>query len=155
MTTKVLAPHFLRLEREIACDEQAAWRALTDMYEMRAWWGMPVCDHKPDVGGGFELRYIGRDRVDHFEYSTWDENWRVGGTWAYNWLRGTVQELVIITPFEHGVRVAIEQTNFESFGANASRIFGYHKIEAASRLERLQAWCERRMPANLAQMPVI
>ncbi|MBK8205766.1 MAG: SRPBCC domain-containing protein [Planctomycetes bacterium] len=155
MTTKVLAPHYLRLEREIACDEQTAWRALTDVYELRAWWGQPVCEHKQDVGGGYELRYVGRDRVDTFEYATWDANWRIGGSWQFNWLTGSVQEMVVIVCSERGVRVSIEQTGFESFGQDAARIFGYHKTESNGRLERLQHWCERRLPANMAQMPLI
>lgn len=155
MTTKILAPNYLRLEREMRGDMAALWRALTDLHEMRAWWAVPVVGHKPDVGGGFELRYVGRDRVDRFEYTTWDELWRIGGRWTYNWLSGTVEEMLSLTQIESGVRVTIEQTGFETFGPDTQRIFGYHKSETKSRLERLQAWLEQRMPANMGQMPLV
>ncbi|MCA8913376.1 MAG: SRPBCC domain-containing protein [Planctomycetes bacterium] len=155
MTTKILAPHYLRIEREMRADLPTVWRALTDVHELRAWWAMPVCDFKPDVGGGFELRYIGRDRRDKFVWTTWDVNWRTGGFWEYNWLAGRVDELLSLNEIEDGVRVGIEHTGFESFGADAAKIFGYHKSETRARLERLQQWVEQRMPANLAQMPVV
>ncbi|MCA8937914.1 MAG: SRPBCC domain-containing protein [Planctomycetes bacterium] len=155
MTTKILAPHYLRIEREMRADLPTVWRALTDLLELRAWWAMPVLEYKPDIGGGFELRYIGRDRVDRFTYTTWDENWRIGGRWDYNWMDGGVDELVSLTEIGEGVRVGIEHSNFESFGKDAAKIFGYHKSETRARLERLQAWVEQRMPANLAQMPVV
>jgi len=155
MPSKILSPHYLCLDREIACDEQAAWRALTDLHELRAWWGMPVADHVPDIGGGFELRFVGRDRVDRFEFTTWDENWRVGGVWTYNWLPGAIREMASIVATERGVRVTLEHTGFDSFGDDAKRIFSYHKIDLYSRLDRLRAWCEERVPANLSRMPLI
>lgn len=155
MTTKILAPHYLRIEREINAPIEAVWRALTDTLELRAWWGMPVCEHQLDVGGGFELRYIGRDRTDKFQYTTWDQHWRIGGVWSYTWLVGQVNELIVMTGAGSGVRVGIEHSGFESFAADTRKLFGWYKIESASRLKRLQDWCERRIPANLAQMPVV
>lgn len=155
MTTKILAPHYLRLECEIRADMETVWRALTDLHELRAWWAVPVISHKQDVGGGFELRYVGRDRVDTFVYTTWDKDWRIGGRWSYSWLEGEVAEMLILTEIEGGVRVTIEHTNFESFGADQQRIFGYHKSETRARLERLKAWAEVRLPATQAQIPVV
>ncbi|MCZ7605400.1 MAG: SRPBCC domain-containing protein [Planctomycetota bacterium] len=155
MTTKILAPHYLRMEREVRADLPSVWRALTDLHELRAWWAVPVVNHKLDVGGGFELRYVGRDRKDKFTYTTWDQNWRIGGRWEYSWLSGAVEEMLIVVKTDEGVRVSIEHSNFESFGPDAGRIFGYHKSETRARLERLQAWVEERIPANLAQMPVV
>lgn len=155
MTTKILAPHYLRIEREMKADVAAVWRALTDLHELRAWWAVPIVDFRSDLGGGFKLRFIGRDREDAFKYSTWDTNWRIGGKWTYNWLEGAVEEMLSIVDTTEGVRVTIEHTNFDSFGADASKIFGYHKSETRSRLERLQQWVEQRIPANLAQMPVV
>lgn len=155
MTTKILAPHYLRIEREIAAPVDTVWRALTDTHELRAWWGMPVCEHEPDVGGGFELRYIGRDRTDKFRYTTWDHQWRVGGLWSYTWLPGVVNEMLVMTPVDKCVRVGLEHTGFESFGPETRKLFGYFKIESGARLRRLQDWCERRIPATMAQMPVV
>lgn len=155
MGTKILAPHYLRFEREMQCDIPSVWRALTDLHELRAWWGMPVCDHAPDVGGGFELRYIGRDRKDKFVYTTWDVEWRLGGHWTYNWLEGRVEEMVSLKATGRGVRVTVEHSEFRSYGDDATRIFGYHKVETRSRLMRLQEWCEERIPANLAKMPLV
>lgn len=155
MTTKILAPQYLRIEREMRGDMATLWRALTDLHELRAWWAVPIIGHKIDVGGGFELRYVGRDRVDKFTYTTWDELWRIGGRWSYSWLRGTVDEMISLTRIDNGVRVTVEQTNFETFRADALKIFGYHKSETAARLERLQAWLEQRIPANMGQIPVV
>jgi uncharacterized protein YndB with AHSA1/START domain len=155
MTTKILAPHYLRIEREMRADMAAVWLALTDLHELRAWWAVPVVGHKLDVGGGFELRYVGRDRVDKFVYTTWDEHWRIGGRWTYNWLAGAVDEMLSVAEIDGGVRVTIEHTGFESFGGAAAQIFGYHKSETRARLERLQQWVEARVPANMAQMPVV
>lgn len=155
MTTKILAPHYLRIEREMRADLPTVWKAVTDVLELRAWWAMPVVHFTPDVGGGFELRYVGRDRVDRFKYTTWDLNWRTGGRWTYNWLKGSVDELLSLTEIENGVRVGIEHSGFETFGAGAAKIFGYHKSETRARLERLQQWVEQRVPANMAQMPVV
>jgi uncharacterized protein YndB with AHSA1/START domain len=155
MTTKILAPHYLRIEREMSAEIPAIWRALTDVHELRAWWAVPVVDFKQDVGGGFKLRYIGRDRCDNFEYTTWDTNWRVGGRWTYNWLTGSVEEMISLVDTAEGVRVTIEHTKFDSFGGDALKIFGYHKSETRARLERLQRWVEQKIPANMAQMPVV
>ena len=155
MTTKILAPHYLRLETEIRADMAAVWQALTDLHELRAWWAVPVVKHTPDVAGGFELRYVGRDRVDTFVYTTWDQDWRIGGRWSYSWLDGEVAEMLSLTEIEGGVRVTIEHTNFETFGPDQKRIFGYHKSETRARLERLKAWAEVRLPATLAQIPVV
>jgi hypothetical protein len=130
-------------------------RALTDLHELRAWWAVPIIGHKTDIGGGFELRYVGRERVDKFEYTTWDEMWRIGGRWSYSWLRGDVSEMISLTKIDEGVRVTIEQTSFESFRADALKIFGYHKTETSARLERLQAWLEQRVPANMGQIPLV
>ena len=35
------------------------------------------------------------------------------------------------------------------------RIFGYHKSETRARLERLKAWAEVKLPATMAQIPVV
>lgn len=90
MTTKILAPHYLCLELEIAADLSAVWRALTDLHELRAWWGQPVVGLRADVGGGFELRYPGHERIDRFTYSTWDQAgaWEASGPttgWTVPW----------------------------------------------------------------------
>jgi uncharacterized protein YndB with AHSA1/START domain len=153
MATKVLAPHYLRLERDIARDESVVWRALTDLLELRAWWGMPVVELFPGIGGYFDIQYVGRNRIDRFIYTDWQVNWKVGGIWHYNWVDGRVNETTTIKAIDGGVRVSIEQGGFESFGTDTTRIFGYHKMETAGRLERLQTWCEKGVPANMAQMP--
>jgi uncharacterized protein YndB with AHSA1/START domain len=155
MTTKIFAPQYLRIEREMRGDMATLWRALTDLHELRAWWAVPIIGHKVDVGGGFELRYVGRDRVDRFKYTTWDEGWRIGGRWSYSWLGGEVDEMISLTQIDNGVRVTVEQTNFETFRGDALKIFGYHKTETGARLERLQAWLEQRVPANMGQIPVV
>jgi uncharacterized protein YndB with AHSA1/START domain len=105
MTTKILAPQYLRIEREMRGDMATLWRALTDLHELRAWW--------------------------------------------------EVAEMISLTQIDGGVRVTVEQTNFESFRGDAVKIFGYHKTETSARLERLQAWLEQRVPANLGQIPVV
>jgi uncharacterized protein YndB with AHSA1/START domain len=155
MSTKVLAPQYLRLEREIASSESIIWHALTDLHELRAWWGMPIVELNGGVGGRYDVHYVGRSRIDRFVYTTWLENWKIGGTWLYNWLEGSVQEMITIVRAGEGARVTIEQSGFESFDKHAARLFGYHKIESSGRLERLQAWCEKGVPANMAQMPVV
>ncbi|MCC6464770.1 MAG: SRPBCC domain-containing protein [Planctomycetes bacterium] len=153
MTTKILSPRYLCLEREVKGELFAVWRALTDLHELRAWWGAPVAGLTADVGGGFDLRFVGNARLDRFEYSVWDRGWRVGGEWSFNWHTGRVQELIILTDLGGKVRVAIEQAGFESFGDDAVRVFGHHRRETGTRLERLQQWCERRVPATLAVAP--
>lgn len=153
MTTKILAPHYLCLELEISSDLAAVWRALTDLHELRAWWGQPVVGLQADVGGGFELRYPGHDRTDRFTFNTWDPDWRVGGQWTYNWLDGAVDEMLSLTGLNGRVRVSVEQTGFQTFGNDATRIFGYHKTEVKARLERLRNWCEQRIPATMAVLP--
>ncbi len=155
MATKVLAPHYLRLERDIACGPEVAWRALTDLHELRAWWGMPVVDLVTGVGGYIDIQYVGRSRIDRFIFTEWQAGSRVGGIWHYNWLDGRVQEVTSLERTPRGVCVSIEQGGFESFGKDASRLFGYHKIETSGRLERLLAWCEKGLPANMAQMPSV
>jgi len=153
MTTKILAPHYLCLEIEISASLADVWRACTDLHELRAWWGMPVTALAPDVGGGFELRYPGSDRLDRYEFTTWDPDWRVGGQWSYNWLEGKVDEMLCLSALGNRVRASVEQTGFASFGNDSTRIFGYHKSEVRARLERLRQWCEQRIPATLAVAP--
>ena len=150
MSTKIFTPYFLRLEREIDADVNSVWRALVDVHELRAWWGRPVSNFEPDVGGGFKLRYVGSPRVDTFEFTVWDDRWRIGGEWRYNSLEGFVDEMLCLVSHNGKTRVSIEQGNFKSFNKDQQRIFGYHKSELRHRLERLQEWCEKRIPATMA-----
>ena len=53
MTTKILSPRYLCLEREVKGELFAVWRALTDLHELRGWWGSPMAGLTAVVGGGF------------------------------------------------------------------------------------------------------
>lgn len=154
MGSKILAPHYLRLERDIRGEPSSVWRALTDVHELRAWWGVPVCRYTPGVGGGFELCYMGRRRVDLFVFNAWDAGWRVGGQWRYDRTDGEIDETISLKTTDDYVVVTLEQSGFQTFGDESVRIFGRRKTDNYARLERLRDWIEQRIPANLARMPV-
>lgn len=152
MATKTSAPH-LCLELDIAADIAAVWRALTDLHELRAWWGVPVVNLRPGMGGGMELAYVASERVDLFEFSAWRERELIAGLWSYSLMHGCVEEIFELAALGARVQVTARQSGFESFGTAAVAVFGYHRTELRARLYRLQQWCEQRIPASHATMP--
>lgn len=150
MATKILAPHFLRIEREIRAPLSDVWQALTDVFELRAWWGVPVVELKPDVGGFMEVRKVSESVGDVLSFSIWDNQWRIGGKWMLN-SGGSYHELVCVVEIAGGVRVSVEHSELDTPAGQQVRLFGALKSNARQRLERLQRWCEQHIPANLAR----
>ncbi len=72
-------------EREIFTSAAHVWRALTDIYELRAWWAMPVVELDVSTGGMIELSYVKSDRKDFFTIEKLKTGVKIEGTWRFNW----------------------------------------------------------------------
>jgi uncharacterized protein YndB with AHSA1/START domain len=141
-------------EREIFASTNTVWHALTDIFELRAWWAMPVVELDVSKGGQIELSYVKSPREDYFTFDKIETGKLIEGTWRFNWSDAQIKEKTILKAGDGLVSVQCEQQGFGSFGEDTGFRFAWHKREVQARVKRLQKWCENRIPANMATMPV-